>query len=112
MARSNFDAERHRRASRKTIVLFEIDSLSRNFVHLECPEHACDGEEHLPFGDPHPRANAAATELNKSAVNSRRKISMNADPTPNIQWSLSMGFAKFADSDERVESLMYRSGYS
>ena len=62
VARSDPDPKRHRRATRLAVVLPEVDRLARDLAHVECPEHARDGEPDLALGDDLPGADAAAVD--------------------------------------------------
>lgn len=71
MPRLQSDSERHRRAAREPIVFAQVDRLAGDFVHVEGPQHAGDGEPDLALGDDHAGADAAA-DYGRSAV--RKKI--------------------------------------
>jgi hypothetical protein len=63
MPRLESDMERHRRPSGQAIILLQIDWLSGNFLHVECPQHARDGEPDLTFRYDHARTDAAPVNI-------------------------------------------------
>jgi hypothetical protein len=63
MPRLESDMERNRRPSGQAIILLQIDRLAGNFLHVECPQHARDGEPDLTFRYDHARTDAAPVNI-------------------------------------------------
>ena len=67
MTRRHLDAEGHRRTTGETIVLLKINGLVGQFLHIEGPEEAGDGEEDLLFGKRDSGADAATVVTERLA---------------------------------------------
>ena len=63
MPRLESDVEGNGRPSRQAIILLQIDRLAGNFLHIECPQHARDGEPDLAFSYNHAGTDAAAAKV-------------------------------------------------
>ena len=114
MAWLQANSERHWRSSRQTIIFFEINRFSRNLIHVKRPEHSGDSQPDLTFSHNHPWTNATPNREGTYNVSKIRECEVCyvkfSYPAPNIQWSLSYGLARFADSVLFVLSLIYLSG--
>ena len=76
----DLDPERRRAAPAQAIILVQIDGLVGQFLQIEGPEQARDGEEDLALGDLHAGADAAA-------IRRKKRVSVRPSWDFEIWWS-------------------------